>query len=76
MQRRNIPGQKVQIDVKYVPKYCVAGDTKYYQYTAIDEYSRLVYRERYNRFSNTIPKVCLGYKSPNEVLAEYQKKAA
>ena len=29
---------------------------------------------RYNRFSNTIPKVCLGYKSPNETLAEYQKK--
>lgn len=23
---------------------------------------------RYNRFSNTIPKVCLNYKSPNEVL--------
>ena len=30
--------------------------------------------KRYNRFSNTIPKVCLGYKSPNETLAEYQKK--
>ena len=172
------PGQKVQIDVKFVPRRCVAGDTKYYQYTAIDEYSRLVYREmydehstyssldfirkvirffpfkielvqtdngtewtnvllskdpkptlfeealadaeivykririatprhngkverqhrtdekrfykkmkmynledgrkqlkRYNRFSNTIPKVCLDYKSPNEILAEYQKKA-
>ena len=31
--------------------------------------------KRYNRFSNTIPKVCLDYKSPNEILAEYQKKA-
>ena len=31
--------------------------------------------KRYNRFSNTIPKVCLGYKSPNEIFAEYQKKA-
>ena len=172
------PGQKLQIDVKFVPSRCVAGDTKYYQYTAIDEYSRLVYREmyeehstyssqdfirkviafypfkielvqtdngtewtnalisnnptptlfekelikakieykrirvatprhngkverqhrtdearfygklrmysledgrkqlaRYNRFSNTIPKVCLNYKSPNEVLAEYQARA-
>jgi len=171
------PGQKVQIDVKYVPKECVAGDTKYYQYTAIDEYTRLVYREmydehstyssedfirkvmvffpfkielvqtdngtewtnaliskeptptlfeqalidakitykrirvatprhngkverqhrsdqkrfysklrmysledgrkqlsKYNRFSNTIPKVCLDYKSPVEVLAEYRSK--
>lgn len=172
------PGQKVQIDVKHVPARCVAGETKYYQYTAIDEYSRLVYREmyeehstyssvdfirkviafypfkiklvqtdngtewtnalisnnptptlfekelitagieykrirvatprhngkverqhrtdekrfyqklrmysledgrkqlaRYNRFSNTIPKVCLDYKSPNEVLAEFLKRA-
>lgn len=170
------PGQKVQIDVKFVPWQCIAGETKYYQYTAIDEYTRLVYRElydehstyssrdfickvieffpfrielvqtdngtewtnalisshptptlfeeellkagiaykrirvatprhngkverqhrtdekrfyenlrmysledgrkqlrRYNCFSNTIPKVCLNYKSPNEVLAEYQK---
>lgn len=169
------PGQKVQIDVKFVPSYCVAGEEKYYQYTAIDECSRLVYREmydehstyssqdfirkviaffpfkielvqtdngtewtkalisdnptptlfeeelqtaqiaytrirvatprhngkverqhrtdekrfyqrmrmysledgrkqlrKYNRFSNTIPKVCLDYKSPNEVLAEHQ----
>jgi len=171
------PGQKVQIDVKYVPKECVVGNTKYYQYTAIDEYTRLVYREmydehstyssedfikkaiaffpfrielvqtdngtewtnamvsneptptlfeqaliraniaykrirvatprhngkverqhradqkrfckrlrmydlddgrkqlkRYNQFSNTIPKVCLDYKSPLEVLAEYQNQ--
>lgn len=169
------PGQKVQIDVKFVPTYCVVGTAKYYQYSAIDEYSRLVYREmydehstyssqdfirkviaffpfriemvqtdngtewtnalvsnnptptlfeqalmdagivykririatprhngkverqhridekrfykklrmysledgrkqlqRYNRFSNNIPKVCLNYKSPNEILAEYQ----
>ena len=173
------PGQKVQIDVKYVPGYCVAGEMKYYQYTAIDEYSRLVYREmydehstyssrdfirkviaffpfkielvqtdngtewtkalicndptptlfeeelensgimykrirvatprhngkverqhrtdekrfykkmrmysledgrnqlkRYNRFSNTIPKVCLGYKSPNEVFSAYVEASA
>lgn len=171
------PGQKVQIDVKYVPKECVAGNTKYYQYTAIDECTRMVYREmydehstyssedfikkaiaffpfrielvqtdngtewtnamvsneptptlfeqaliraniaykrirvatprhngkverqhrtdqkrfykrlrmydlddgrkqlkRYNQFSNTIPKVCLDYKSPLEVLAEYQNQ--
>ena len=25
------PGQKVQIDVKFVPSRCVAGETKYYQ---------------------------------------------
>jgi transposase-like protein len=45
------PGQKVQIDVKYVPSYCVAGETKYYQYTAIDECTRLVFREMYDEHS-------------------------
>ena len=37
------PGEKVQIDIKYVPKECLKFDTKgisYYQITAIDEYSR------------------------------------
>lgn len=37
------PGQRVQIDVKVVPTACIVGDAegeKFYQYTAIDEYSR------------------------------------
>ena len=35
------PGQRVQIDVKVVPKACIADtELKLYQYTAIDEYSR------------------------------------
>lgn len=37
------PGEKVQIDIKYVPTHCVAWDShgkRYYQITAIDEYSR------------------------------------
>lgn len=39
------PGERVQIDVKWVPKGCVVGgiNQKYYQYTAIDEYSRIRY---------------------------------
>ena len=45
------PGQKGQIDVKYVSVCCVAGETKYYQYTAINEYTRLVYREMYDEYS-------------------------
>ena len=45
------PGQKVQIDVKFVPVYCIAGEKKYYQYTAIDEYTRMVYREMYDEHS-------------------------
>lgn len=37
------PGEKVQIDIKYVPQYCIGWDSKgikYYQITAIDEFSR------------------------------------
>jgi hypothetical protein len=37
------PGQRVQIDVKFVPSSCLVGeasDKKFYQYTAIDEFSR------------------------------------
>ena len=46
------PGERVQIDVKYVPRECMSKELKeigekYYQYTAIDEYTRL----RYTYFS-------------------------
>ena len=39
------PGEKIQVDVKYVPTNCMLNedkenDIRYYQYTAIDEYSR------------------------------------
>lgn len=42
------PGEKVQVDVKYVPKKCLSKELqereeRYYQYTAIDEYSRYRY---------------------------------
>jgi len=49
--KADYPGQKVQLDVKYVPSGCVAGETKYYQYTAIDECTRQVYREMYDEHS-------------------------
>jgi transposase len=44
------PGERVQIDVKMVPKECLVGslnndEEKYYQYTCIDEYSRYRYIE-------------------------------
>lgn len=46
------PGERVQIDVKYVPKECMSKELKeagerYYQYTAIDEYTR----KRYTYFT-------------------------
>jgi len=50
-QRAEYPGQKVQIDVKYVPSWCVSNGQKYYQYTAIDECTRVVFREMYDEHS-------------------------
>ncbi|MCL2588602.1 MAG: DDE-type integrase/transposase/recombinase [Oscillospiraceae bacterium] len=38
------PGERVQINVKYVPKACLYGE-RLYQYTLVDEYSRWCYRE-------------------------------
>lgn len=48
------PGQRVQIDVKFVPACCLAGPAsgqKFYQYTAIDEYSRFRYLEAFEEHS-------------------------
>ena len=47
-------GQRVQVDVKHVPAACLAGEVKgrkLYQYTAIDEYSRLRYLEAFEEAS-------------------------
>ena len=63
-EQMNYPGERVQIDVKYVPKECLSqefiekyGCTELYQYTAIDEYSRYRilcgYRE-HNTYSSSL----------------------
>ncbi len=43
-------GQRVQVDVKAVPRVCILDKSwkRYYQYTAIDEYSRLRYLEAFH----------------------------
>ena len=49
------PGQRIQIDVKVVPTACIVGDAqgkKFYQYTAIDEYSRFRYLEAFEEQSS------------------------
>lgn len=41
-----VPGERIQMDVKYVPKRCLVGDLskkQLYQYTAIDECTRWRY---------------------------------
>ena len=48
------PGERAQIDVKFVPEACIVGDAKgkkFYQYTAIDEYSRFRYLEAFEEHS-------------------------
>lgn len=54
-EQMRYPGQRVQIDVKYVPRDCIdsklldtAPYTRFFQYTAIDEYSRLRILEGYD----------------------------
>ena len=48
------PGQKVQIDMKYVPSSCLVGEAageKYCQYTFIDEYRQFRYPEAFKEQS-------------------------
>ena len=54
-EQMQYPGQRGQIDVKYVPKVCLVGeaaeDGGYYQYTFIDEYSRYRILKAYKEHS-------------------------
>jgi transposase InsO family protein len=53
-EKMYFPGQRVQIDVKFVPSTCLVGNVekeKFYQYTAIDEYSRFRYIEAFDEHS-------------------------
>ncbi len=59
-EQMKYPGQRVQIDVKYVPKACLVGDAVnqaaenggyFYQYTFIDEFSRFRYLEAFQEHS-------------------------
>ena len=56
-EKMSYPGQRVQIDVKVVPDACIVGEAKaegkkFYQYTAIDEYSRYRYLEAFEEHSS------------------------
>lgn len=50
-RRAEYPGQKIQMDVKFVPKECVISGQKYYQFTAVDECTRWTFREMYDEHS-------------------------
>ena len=49
------PGQRIQIDVKFVPSICLVNEAKgqhFYQYTAMDEYSRWRFVEAFEEHSS------------------------
>lgn len=53
-EQMKYPGERVQVDVKFVPAACLVGAAaglKFYQYTAIDEYSRYRYLEAFEENS-------------------------
>lgn len=53
-EKMSYPGQRFQIDVKAVPSSCLVNEAKgqkFYQYTAIDEYSRWRYVEAFEERS-------------------------
>lgn len=51
-QQMTHPGERVQIDVKVVPRRCIADkELRLFQYTAIDEYSRMRYLGAYEEQS-------------------------
>lgn len=54
-EQMRYPGQRIQIDVKFVPAACLVEDAmgeNFYQYTAIDEYSRFHYLEAFRENSS------------------------
>lgn len=63
-EQMSYPGQRVQIDVKVVPSSCLVNEAKgqkFYQYTAIDEYSRWRYVEAFQEQSTYSSAVFLGH---------------
>ena len=47
-QQMTYPGQRVQVDVKVVPRRCIANpELRLFQYTAIDEFTRLRFLAAY-----------------------------
>ena len=51
-EQMTYPGQRVQVDVKIVPRRCIADpELRLYQYTAIDEFTRLRFLAAYQEQS-------------------------
>lgn len=86
-EKMHFPGESVQVDVKFVPQVCIVGEAKgekFYQYTAIDEFSRWRYLEAFrehNSYSSATFVEHLNNAAPFKILciqtdngAEFTKK--
>lgn len=55
-EKMSRPGERIQVDVKFVPSACLVNSKvigkKFFQYTAIDEYSRWRYVEAFEEHSS------------------------
>ena len=54
-EQMTYPGQRIQVDVKFVPSACLVNEAKgqrFYQYNAIDEYSRWRFVEAFEEHSS------------------------
>lgn len=61
-EQMTFPGEKIQIDVKFVPQNCLVDAPerlRLYQYTAIDEFSRLRYLEGFSENNTYTAKIFL-----------------
>jgi transposase InsO family protein len=61
-KQMTFPGERIQIDVKWVPSKCLVSAPKglrLYQYTAIDEYSRLRYLAGFSENTTYTAKIFL-----------------
>ena len=54
-EQMQYPGQRIQVDVKFVPAACLKNSSvigkQFFQYTAIDEYSRWRFVEAFEEHS-------------------------
>lgn len=63
-EQMTYPGEKIQIDVKVVPKNCLKNapeGLKLYQYTALDEFTRMRYLEGFMEQSTYSSKIFLDH---------------
>ena len=77
-EQMTYPGQRVQIDVKVVPHSCIAGpELRLFQYTAIDEFTRLRFLAAYpeqSTYSSGAGSCGKAHSSATHLCAKFQQR--